>query len=223
MKPVGKLTALRPEPKGALSPLGDAEPEQQQSLPFDPQRFFEEKIKPREGSGDEVSNVPTAHFGVTEAAASDVNEPFDESMSEEMATMIGVKYISKVERGFASKVGNWESLPLPAKEAAVDAAYNLGPKVFKYEGFMGALRRGDVKDAAKNILDTAKEDGKAVKGLARRRAELYNEMVGEHKITHVEQEEDGHLVYWAGKEELFRYRPGPRHETSTVGKIRVGK
>lgn len=213
---VGDLPDSRYERVGDLTATG-------QAAPFDPSAFFS-KVAKREGSGDEVTDVPTAHFGVTKAAADAVGEPFSESMSEEMSTLIGTKYSSKLERDFSARVEGWESLPLEVREGAVDAAYNMGPQVLEFKGFIRALKAGSVEEAGKQLLDTASTEGKASKGLAKRRAELYNEMVGEHKITRVEQEEDGTLVYWGGDKEVFSYRPkGGRHSTSKVGSIDVEK
>ena len=186
---------------------------------FSSEDFFT-KVAAREGSGDTATSVPTAHFGVTKAAADAVGEPFSETMSKEISQLIGTKYVVKLEQDFASKVEGWESLPVEVKEGALDAAYNMGPQVFKFKGFMSALGEGDAEEAARQLLDTASIDGKSSKALAKRRAELYNNMVGEGTIDRVEQMEDGTLAYWKGDSEVFSYRPkGGKHETSSVGSI----
>lgn len=215
LRPVGKLTPVaKASPIGALTPVVAEE-----QVPFSPQEFFT-KVAEREGSGDTATDVPTAHFGVTQAAADAVGEPFSETMSEEISQLIGTKYVAKLEQDFASKVEGWESLPVEVKEGALDAAYNMGPQVFKFKGFMSALGKGDAEEAARQLLDTASIDGKSSKGLAKRRAELYNNMVGEGTIDRVEQMEDGTLAYWKGDSEVFSYRPeGGKHETSSVGSI----
>jgi len=224
MQPTGKLVPIasrvedlkpvaKTAPVGALTPVSAA--------PFSPEEFFT-KVAEREGSGDEVTDVPTAHFGVTKAAADAVGEPFSETMSEGMSRLIGTKYSSKLERDFAAKVGKWDSLPLEVREGAVDAAYNMGPQVLNFKGFISALESGSVGEAGKQLLDTASIEGKSSRGLAKRRAQLFNEMVGEQRITKVEQQEDGTLIYWEGDRELFSYKPkGGRHKTSGVGTITV--
>lgn len=246
LRPVGRLTKVT-TPVGSLTPVAlfdeavsrenqeraggipssglhtnhERVEENLNSTPFSPASFFD-KVAVREGSGDEVTDVPTAHFGVTRAAAEAVGEAFDVNMSEEMARLIGVTYSSKLERGFADKVDGWEQLPLEVREGAVDAAYNMGEQVLGFSGFVKGLKSGDIEEAAKQLLDTASTEGQSSKGLARRRAALYNEMVGQHKITKVEQEEDGKLIYWEGDKELFSYRPkGGRHRTSAVGSIGI--
>ena len=181
-----------------------------------------DKIAEREGSGDKVTDVPTAHFGVTESAAKAVGAKFDEDMSKEAARAIGVGYTRFLDERYSKTIPKWESLPEDVRGAAIDAAYNLGESVFKFKGFITALEDSNIEEAAKNLLDTANVKGKSVKGLAKRRAELYNEMVGSPKIDSVEAKKDGTLIYLSNGEEVFSYKPkGGKHEDSKAGVIRV--
>jgi len=227
-RPVGRLSFNNPtqRPKGRLT-FGQPKEKQgpvnkEPAFPFSPQDFFV-GVAEREGSGDTVTDVPTAHFGVTQSASDAVGEPFSENMSEEMARLVGTKYVSKLERDFSSRISGWEDLPLELREGAVDAAYNMGPKVFTYPKFMAALSSGNGQEAAMQLLNTAKTEGKSSKGLAKRRAEVYNIMLGEGSIDKVEQLEDGTLIYSKGGKEVFSYKvKGGRHRTSAVGSIAVG-
>ncbi len=66
----------------------------------------------------------------------------------------------KLEQDFASKVEGWESLPVEVKEGALDAAYNMGPQVFKFKGFMSALGEGDAEEAARRAEQMTPEERK---------------------------------------------------------------
>ena len=182
-----------------------------------------DKIAEREGSGDTVTDVPTAHFGVTKAAADAVGMSFSESMSKEDSKAVSMAYLGHLDSKFSDKVSNWGSLPEDVKDAALDTAYNVGPQIFSWTGFITGLESGTKENAAIQLLDSASADGKkSLKGLAKRRAEQYNEIVGSKVIDKVEQEEDGTLIYWSSETEIFRYKPsGGRHEDSSVGSIAV--
>lgn len=190
----------------------------QQETSFNAGDLFKE-IAAREGSGDTLTSTPTAHFGVTESAAKAVGLPFDVNMSEARSSEIGTKYVEQLEGGFSNKIKGWRTLPTEVRNGAVDAAYNMGPQVFKFKGFIKALENKDIDTAAKELLDTANEDGKAVKGLATRRAKLYNKMVSGKKIDTVEATKDG-IRYLSGKDEIFFYKK-PLHSGSKPGVVHI--
>ena len=177
-----------------------------------------------EGSGDNVTSVPTAHFGVTEAAADAVGETFEENMSEEKEQRIATAYANYLEGNFRQRSASWDNLDSATKEAALDAAYNLGESVFGYKGFMGALDTATAPDDILiHTLDTAQTEGKASKGIAIRRAEGYNKAATGAKIAYVEAKQDGTIIYTdASGNVIFKFKSkGGLHNTSIPEKVRV--
>jgi GH24 family phage-related lysozyme (muramidase) len=180
-------------------------------------------IMKMEGSGADKFDVDTAHFGVTEEAANSVREKFDKNMSETQAFKIGLKYTNLLDEKMRQKVEGWDNVPSEVGNAVLDLAYNVGEDVFKYKKMLKALNDGDWEEVAKQTLDTASREGKASRGLARRRAINYNRIVSGDQIEYVSQEKDGTLRYLREDgSELFSHKPkGGRHKTSDVGTIRV--
>lgn len=181
-----------------------------------------EEIAEEEGSGDYVTDVPTAHFGVTKKAADAVGMEFKEGMSKEDSKRVAIAYLEHLDSEFADKIPTWRDLPRELKEAALNTAYNVGPQIFEWKGFMGGLETSSKEIAAINLLDTASSEKKSLRGLAIRRAKQYNKIMGAKIIDSVEQLSDGTLIYRSGDKEVDRYRPkGGRHEDSLVGTIVV--
>lgn len=174
-----------------------------------------------EGSGSNISgDVPTAHYGVTAAAAKAVGAEFDKDMSREQAKEISIAYINLLDSKFESKISNWNDLPEGIRKMAVDTAYNVGEKVLSYKGFIGDLKAGKTADqVAINILDTANAGGKSMRGLAVRRAEAYNK-VAANKISAVEQKRSGEIIYYDSEDRIiFSYKPsGGKHPDSKAEK-----
>lgn len=174
-----------------------------------------------EGSGSDISgDVPTAHYGVTAAAAKAVGAEFDKDMSREQAKEISIAYINLLDSKFESKISNWKDLPEAIRKMAVDTAYNVGEKVLSYKGFIGDLKAGKTADqVAINILDTANAGGKSMRGLAVRRAEAYNK-VAANKISAVEQKRSGEIIYYDSEDRIiFSYKPsGGKHPDSRAEK-----
>ena len=84
-----------------------------------------------------------------------------------------------------------------------------------------ALKRGDDEGVARSLLDTANIDGQSVKGIAKRRAEAYNQ-VADTPITDVEQLDDGTIRYMKDGEEFFTYKAKKgKHDKSDVGSVSV--
>ena len=183
-----------------------------------------ESIASEEGSGDEVTDVPTSHYGVTEAAAKAVGKEFDVGMSEAEAKEISIQYLDLLDSKFANKVSGWEAKPQAVKQMAINAAYNMGDsKVFGFKGFMSDLKANKTADeVGKNLLDTANAGGKSLRGLALRRARAYNQ-AAINKIVEVEQKSSGKIIYYdANGGIIFEYTPkGGKHEDSKAMREKV--
>lgn len=173
----------------------------------------------KEGSGDNVTNIRTGNLGVTDSARKAMNmTDMDEYSDEEVSHA----YTTKLYKDWQKKAG-FNDAPANVQEALLDTAYNVGPRVMRYKGLNKALAAGDYEGVGRNLLDTASVEGKASRGLARRRAESYNAIVPDKQITHIDQKEDGTLRYLDSEgNEVFSYRPkGGRHKTSAVGILEV--
>ena len=71
-----------------------------------------------------------------------------------------------------------------------------------------------------STLDTAMVGGKSVKGLALRRARMFNQANVGLRITEVEQLKDGTINYLGGGKVLYTFKR-PRHDKSAAGKTPV--
>ena len=100
--------------------------------------------------------------------------------------------------------------------------YNAGPQVTTWELLSASIAVGmPPKEILMNILDTANEGGKSVKGLARRRALSFNLAVDDdEKITKVKQEDDGTIYYYDKDGVLFSYKKA-KHPASKTGTMKV--
>ena len=176
-----------------------------------------EGLAVREGVGDTLTDVPTGALGVTEAARKAIGD--DGSLGDEDVARM---YLAKLQ-GRWEGVEGYQQAPAGVQEAILDASYNMGEQVLGFNKLKGALAKGNYEEAVRELLDTASVDGKGVKGLAKRRAEMYN-AVATQKITDVEQLEDGTIIYRSDGEEVFKYRAkGGRHEKSDPGIIAVDR
>lgn len=169
----------------------------------------------REGVGDDVTNVITGELGVTQAARDAVGATPDTP-----GRVVALMYLKLLESRWEGVEGYKDSSP-ELKEALLDSSYNLGEGIFNYPRLRRAVMEGNEVWAVYELLDTAQVEGKSLKGLAKRRAEMYNK-VAEVDIDRVEQEVDGTIVYWSSDETVLRFKPkGGRHEKSSVGSIPV--
>jgi hypothetical protein len=107
--------------------------------------------------------------------------------------------------------------------------YNLGrngllnPNQFKKT--RAAIKAGDDEQVMFNLLDTATVEGKSARGIAKRRALNYNEVLGyssgKPRIISINQLENGTLQYLGDQDQvIFQYKPSKgRHHKSDVGKL----
>lgn len=169
----------------------------------------------REGVGDNVTDIPTGALGVTQAARKAVGDSGNLSDTD-----VARSYLTQLH-------GKWQGIegylqaPTQVQEAILDASYNMGGQVLDFKKLRESLKKGEYEGAVKELLDTASVDGKSVKGLAKRRAEMYNQFAIQ-KITQVEQLEDGTIIYRSGDEEVLKYKAkGGKHEKSDPGTMDI--
>ncbi len=169
----------------------------------------------REGEGDTLTDIPTGKLGVTGSARKAVGASEDTPDTD-----VALGYLKLLESKWEGLSG-YEEAPGRVKEALLDSSYNMGEQVLTFPEVVESLDAGDYLGVVTALLDTANVDNKSVKGLAKRRAELYNS-VSERSITEVVQFSDGTIVYMSGHEIVYQYRPsGGKHERSKAGIINL--
>ncbi len=180
-----------------------------------------DELKVTEGTGDTVTGIPTGHYGVTKGAldATGRKGVDPKSLSPEEAEKVVVEYMEVLDEDFTSNMKGYDQLPNEAKLAILDAGYNMGPKVKNFPKLKKAVEAGDATEAMKQLLDTAQESGKSMRGLAKRRAENYN-AVADDPITEIEQFEDRLDYRDADGNVVFSFKK-PRHPKSALGVIKL--
>ena len=124
---------------------------------------------------------------------------------------------------FYNELPGFKDLDYSLQQDILNESYNLGmndlvdPK--KYPKFMKAVNNQDPEQIFFNLLDTANTGGKSSKGIAVRRAKLYNKWA-DSQIKTVEQLKDGTIIYSTEEGELFRYRK-PKADRSDPGKVKL--
>ncbi|BBI55055.1 endolysin [Vibrio phage vB_ValC_WD615] len=185
---------------------------------FDPTEVVFNHLAVLEGSGDNVTDIPTGNLGVTSVARQAVNAP-DDMPDEEVAR----EYLALLNRQWGMRKG-FNEAPPELQAMLIDASYNMGEQVLNNSYFPKlnkALMEGKYDEVSKQLLDTANVGGQSVKGLAKRRALSYNLANPDNPISEVEQLKDGTIIYRDMKGgELLSYRPdGGKHEASEAGRL----
>lgn len=223
-KPVGPTSVLTGTGKDKfVEAEAEAQAEIQQTLQDEEalpviDEVFDDLALFEGAEGDTTGAAETGRIGVTAAARQAVG---GENLSDEQ---VAKQYLGIVFNTLSTKLEGFEKAPREVQKSLLDAGYNLGQGIANFKGLRAAFAKKDWKGVGLNLLDTASIAGKASRGLARRRADYYNRIVGESqsKITHIEQKRDGTLIYLSGDSEVFKYKPsGGRHPSSGVGKIRA--
>lgn len=206
------------------------------------------EILEREGDGDATGAAKTGKYGITQPAIDQLKKQ-GVSIPEEMDTLEEINNLPKKERSdqyekLASLYLDYINKKIPDsmkdtsnefKENIIDAAFNLGTGVFNYKKLNELVKEANKLEGSekniklaealqKGLFDTANSEGKTLRGLAKRRAEMYNKFatsVGLPNISSVEQKENGELVYYGEDgSEVFKYKR-PKHEKSDIGKLDV--
>lgn len=173
-----------------------------------------------EGNGSNITgDVPTKKLGVT-AAAEKAIKGSDKMKPEEVAHA----YLEKLNGKFTNMIPRYSVAPPELQTAILDAGYNLGEGVGRYPGLNAAMKAEDWPGAGLQLLDTANAKGKSLRGIAKRRAMMYNNIPGvPNPITTVRQKKDGTLQYiGADGSTVFSYTAKKgRHPDSPVGSLSV--
>ena len=168
-------------------------------------------------SGDTTGAAETLKRGLTkeqyERQKTRTNNP---NMTEEEASKA---YLEELYVTFNNEIEGFSKLDYDVKSDILHEAYNLGMGVKNYKNFTKAIKENNPEQIFFNLLDTANISGQTSKGIAVRRAELYNKYA-DAKIKTVEQLDDGTLIYSTEEGELFRYKKA-KHKSSKAGKVKL--
>lgn len=177
-----------------------------------------EQLNKYEGkSGDTTGAAKTGKRGLTEEQYERQKLlAKDPELTEEQASK---NYLTQLYTRFDRDVEGFSELSNEVKADIIHEAYNLGPSMTKYPSFTKAIKENNVEQIFFNLLDTANISGETSKGIAVRRAELYNKYA-DAKIKTVEQLDDGTLIYSTEDGELFRYKKA-KHKSSKAGKVKL--
>jgi hypothetical protein len=120
-------------------------------------------------------------------------------------------------RGFSG----FDELSASVQAALLDLSYNVGVNnVLSFDRIRAAVSEGDADRVLLETLDTAVVDGKTVKGLAGRRARMFNaaNTNPDLTITAVEQLSKGTIQYLHDDVVIYQFKR-PRHDDSTAGRV----
>jgi len=173
-----------------------------------------------EGDGDTTGAAPTGKRGLTTAIYDAMKKKYGANITEEQASK---QYLTDIHDSFNKNLVGFDKLDEKIQKGVLDAAYNLDyQQMLKFKGFTTAVKNNNKEEIFKSLLDTANSDGRSIKGLAKRRADSYNKVMTESKITSVKQDADGTISYMKGAKVYFTYKPsGGKHAKSTSGTIKV--
>jgi len=174
-----------------------------------------------EGTGDNLTGIPTGEGGITEARKLEIERRKGRPLTDEQARNEAVREDSVA---LHDNMQGFDVLSPPVQAAVLDLAYSVGINNVLDPAEFGSLRiaiaEGHAPKILEETLDTAIVDGKSVKGLALRRARMFNKASTDFRITAVEQLPDGTINYLSGTEVLLTFRR-PRHPRSEAGKESV--
>ena len=178
---------------------------------------YDNLLKAEGTSGDTTGAAKTRKRGLTDEQykrqVARLNNP---NLTDEEASKA---YLEELYITFNNEIEGFSKLDYDVKSDILHEAYNLGMGVKNYKNFTKAIKENNPEQIFFNLLDTANISGQTSKGIAVRRAELYNKYA-DAKIKTVEQLEDGTLIYSTEKGELFRYRRA-KHNSSKAGKVKL--
>tara|TARA_R110000824_G_scaffold302679_1_gene490434 strand:- start:5057 stop:7519 length:2463 start_codon:yes stop_codon:yes gene_type:complete len=172
-----------------------------------------------EGTGDFITGIPTGEGGITEARKRDIEKRKGRPLTDAQARNEAVREDSAT---LHNRLPGFDLLGAKVQAALVDLTYNIGvnkvldPSLFPK--LQQAIAEGDVQAILFSTLDTAIIDKKSVKGLARRRARMFNQANTNPKfnITKVEQLNDGTINYLSGNKVIYTFKR-PKHKDSKAG------
>jgi hypothetical protein len=170
-------------------------------------------------SGDTTGAAKTRKRGLTDEQykrqVARLNNP---NLTDKEAS---IAYLEELYVTFNNDLKGFSELDYQVKSDILHEAYNLGEDIKNFKKFSNAVKDNNVEQIFFNLLDTANISGKSSKGIAVRRAKLYNKHSSE-KITEVEQLKDGTIIYKSKDKELFKYKPTKgKDKSSDPGKVNL--
>ena len=182
------------------------------------------KLLENEGaSGDTTTGAPiTYKTGMTKDTKELIEKKLGRGISDDEAIEL---YLEEAYNKLSNMKG-FDKASVELQSALVDSYYNLGD-ITNYSKLKRNLRnvgKGYTEaDVVKDgLLDTANKGGKSLRGIAIRRAKLYNK-VAEDPIVNVDQRGDGTIKYLDSNNKIvFSYKAkNGMHPDSKVGIIPV--
>ena len=221
------LGAVPPKPKATSTPIKGGATAPIPGTETDAAAIVFDQLTANEGVSDDVTGTPTGRLGVTDARKLDAEKTAGRPLSDEDAAR---QILHDDSALLHNDMAGFSTLNHKVQAAILDLSYNVGADKVADSLLFSALARavatGDVPSILLQTLDTAVIDGKTVKGLAGRRARMYNSAVsdGMDKIVSVEQAPDGTIIYNAAPSEtaasyvLSKFTL-PRHKDSRAGTL----
>ena len=198
-----------------------APPEQAINPPEQAINIVQNGLVDAEGTGDDFTGITTGEGGITEARKADIERRKGRPLTDQQARNEAVREDSAA---LHDGMPGFAALGAEVQAAVLDLTYNLGVnKVLdpvEFKRLRTAIAIGDPAQILTQTMNTAVVDGKSVKGLALRRARMYNQANVGFRITHVEQLNDGTINYLLNGRVLHTFKR-PRHKKSAAGKISV--
>ena len=205
------------QPTEELVTRGEKEKDMREEDMYVVNTAYEQLNKYEGKSGDTTGAAKTGKRGLTEEEWERQKLlAKDPELTEEQASK---NYLTQLYTRFDRDVEGFSKLSNEVKADIIHEAYNLGGGMTKYPSFTKAIKENNPEKIFFNLLDTANISGQTSKGIAIRRAELYNKYANA-KIKTIEQLEDGTIIYSTEDGELFRYRKA-KHSSSKPGKVKL--
>ena len=203
--------------------------------------LYRKLLKHEGASGDTMTDVPTGKLGLTDSTKKDIIKQMKYRNYSQANNNVDINnledeeyiafHLADTDVVFTKQLPGYSRLDFKTKVNLIDTMYNLGrngllnPNQFKKT--KEAIKAGDDEQVMFNLLDTATVEGQSARGIAKRRALNYNEVLGytsgKPRIISINQLENGTLQYLGDQDQvIFQYKPSKgRHRSSKVGKLYV--
>jgi len=174
------------------------------------------------GSAIDFDGRKLLKLGITEVRKAEVDKAAGRTLPIKEAALAIAKENFIV---LSKNITGFDALNTAAQVALVDLSYAMGPAALKkMSKLTKAIAAGDIPAAMKETLDTANAGSKSLKGIAVRRARMYNAAVleiGVDRIVKVGAFSDGRITYSDAKDRIiFSYKPPKgKHPDSIPGEV----
>ena len=176
------------------------------------------------GATTDFDGTKLGDLGMTEARHAELSKKAGRKLSNKEAVQAAFEQDYEL---LSARVDGFKTLTNAAKVAILDMTYATGnayisdPKRFKK--LKTALAAGDSYAALVQTLDTANAVGQSVKGIALRRARMFNRAVTTRPIAVIKAEANGRITYLdADSKIILSYKPKKGlHERSSPEVIEI--